>query len=119
MKICFPLISKHLTVFLFYPNDLNLSLRKMHHPTGHGIFPRHADLPPEAVPSAKFWNSQLLKAELDVVCSYRPVEQGSFLQGRMSENGVPAAACPSLFTPNIWYVRGQRRDLPLLLKWVS
>lgn len=119
MKNCFPPISKHLTVFLLHPNNLDLSLRKMHHPTGRGMFPRHANLPAEAIPSAKLWDSQSLKAELDVVHSYSPVAHGSFLQGKMSENGVPAAAHPSLFTPNIWYVRGQIRDLPLLLKWVS
>lgn len=58
MKNYFPSISKHLTVFLSYPNDLNLSLRKMHHPTGHGISPRHADFLAEAVPPAKLWNSR-------------------------------------------------------------
>lgn len=71
----------------------------MYHPTGHGIFPRHADLPAEAVPSAKLWNTQSVKAKLDIVCFYSPAK-GSFVQGGMSENAVPAAAHPSLFTPN-------------------
>lgn len=72
----------------------------MHQPTGHGIFPRHADFPAEAGPSAKLWNAQSVKAKVDVLCSHSPVAQGSFLQGGMSESAVPAAAHPSLFTPN-------------------
>lgn len=72
----------------------------MQHPTGHGIFPRDADPPAEAAPSEEVWNSQPVKTKLDVLSSHSPAAQGSFLQGEMSENAVPSAAHPSLFTPN-------------------